>query len=81
MREKERLKNAKPNYYTVFFQLLSNYARMISGKQYISIDDIKKAYFHFSKIVHPDSNKNDPEAMKKFITLKEVYDYALDKIN
>jgi len=37
-------------------------------------DEIKVAYRRAAKTCHPDVNKNDPEANKKFINVKEAYE-------
>jgi len=43
-------------------------ARGASGK------DIKKAYYQLAKKYHPDTNKNDPNAAKKFQEVSEAYE-------
>ncbi len=67
-----------PDYYQIIFRLLDNYLKIKLRKKndmaaiYHS-KDLKQAYLHFSKILHPDLNKKDPEATEKFKALKEVY--------
>lgn len=42
--------------------------RNASGKE------IKKAYYQLAKKFHPDVNKNDPTAEKKFTEVSEAYE-------
>lgn len=39
-----------------------------------SAKDIKKSYYQLAKKFHPDTNKNDPEAPKKFQAVSEAYE-------
>jgi len=41
--------------------------------------DIKKAYYQLAKKYHPDSNKNDPNASKKFQEVSEAYEILGDE--
>jgi len=41
--------------------------------------EIKKAYRNLAKRNHPDINKKDPNANKKFIEIQEAYDELLKK--
>ncbi|XP_050298079.1 protein tumorous imaginal discs, mitochondrial-like isoform X2 [Anthonomus grandis grandis] len=43
-----------------------------------SSSDIKKAYYKLAKKYHPDVNKNDPEAQKKFQAASEAYEILGD---
>lgn len=36
--------------------------------------DVKKAYYQLAKKYHPDTNKNDPETVKKFQEVSEAYE-------
>ena len=39
-----------------------------------TIEEIKKAYLKMAKKYHPDLNKEDPEANRKFIEVKDAYE-------
>lgn len=39
-----------------------------------SAGDVKKAYYKLAKKYHPDVNKDDPEAQKKFQEASEAYE-------
>ncbi|MGQ4874672.1 MAG: DnaJ domain-containing protein [Promethearchaeia archaeon] len=39
-----------------------------------TIEEIKKAYLKMAKKYHPDLNKKDPEANRKFIEVKDAYE-------
>lgn len=38
--------------------------------------DIKKAYYELAKKFHPDTNKGDPSANKKFQEVSEAYEVS-----
>lgn len=40
--------------------------------------DVKKAYYQLAKKYHPDTNKNDPNASKKFQEVSEAYEVLSD---
>ncbi|MED6136077.1 hypothetical protein PIB30_052608 [Stylosanthes scabra] len=44
-----------------------------------SASDIKKAYYGLAKKLHPDTNKNDPEAEKKFQEVTIAYEVLRDE--
>lgn len=52
-----------------YYQLL-NVARNASPKE------IKKAYYQLAKKYHPDTNKNDPNAARKFQEVSEAYEVS-----
>lgn len=39
--------------------------------------DIKKAYYQLAKKFHPDTNKGDPSAKKKFQEVSEAYEVSV----
>ncbi|PSS26452.1 Chaperone protein like [Actinidia chinensis var. chinensis] len=41
--------------------------------------EIKKAYYGLAKQLHPDTNKNDPEAEKKFQEVQKAYEVLKDE--
>lgn len=43
-----------------------------------SAKDIKKSYYQLAKKYHPDTNKNDPNAQKKFQEVSEAYEVLSD---
>lgn len=54
---------AKKDYYDIL-----GVARNASSKE------IKKSYYQLAKKYHPDTNKNDPNAQKKFQEVSEAYE-------
>jgi curved DNA-binding protein CbpA len=42
---------------------------------------IKLSYFKLARLYHPDMNKNDERAQKKFLQVKEAYEYFERKYN
>uniref|UniRef100_A0A2P2L3G4 Uncharacterized protein n=1 Tax=Rhizophora mucronata TaxID=61149 RepID=A0A2P2L3G4_RHIMU len=68
-------------------------ARLIHGTAYMSRDyydvlgvsknasssEIKKAYYGLAKKLHPDTNKDDPEAERKFQEVSKAYEVLKDE--
>ena len=51
-----------------------DYYEILGVERNASADEIKKAYRRLARKYHPDFNKDDPEADKKFNEIKEAYD-------
>ncbi|KAK8947705.1 hypothetical protein KSP40_PGU015029 [Platanthera guangdongensis] len=61
--------------------------RVVSARDYYEIlgvskgataSDIKKAYYGLAKKLHPDTNKEDPDAEKKFQDVQKAYEVLKD---
>jgi len=59
-------------------QLLKDYYSILGVSKNANQKDIKKAYYQLAKKYHPDSNKDDPHAMKKFQEVSEAYEVLSD---
>jgi len=56
-----------------------DYYKTLGLDKNASQKDIKKAYFQLAKKYHPDVNKNDDNAAKKFSEAAEAYEYLGDE--
>jgi len=54
---------------------MSSYYAVLGLDSKCSEADIKKAYRKKARDSHPDKNPNDPNAAKKFMKIKEAYDF------
>lgn len=55
-----------------------DYYKVLEVDRSASSADIKKAYLRLAKQYHPDQNKSDPNAEKKFKEISEAYDVLKD---
>ncbi|GAB0086175.1 Protein tumorous imaginal discs, mitochondrial [Sergentomyia squamirostris] len=56
----------------------TNYYEVLGVAKGSSAKDIKKAYYELAKKYHPDTNKDDPNASKKFQEVSEAYEVLSD---
>ena len=59
-------------------QLLKDYYSILGVPKNSNQKDIKKAYYQLAKKYHPDTNKDDPHAAKKFQEVSEAYEVLSD---
>ncbi|XP_016839471.1 protein tumorous imaginal discs, mitochondrial isoform X2 [Nasonia vitripennis] len=56
-----------------------SYYEVLGISRNSSAKDIKKAYYQLAKKYHPDTNKDDPNASKKFQEVSEAYEVLSDE--
>lgn len=56
-----------------------DYYKILGVSKNSSAKDIKKSYYELAKQYHPDTNKNDPNASKKFQEVSEAYEILSDE--
>lgn len=56
-----------------------DYYKILGVDKSSSAKDIKKAYYELAKKYHPDTNKGDPSAQKKFQEVSEAYEVLSDE--
>ncbi|KAK3922939.1 Protein tumorous imaginal discs, mitochondrial [Frankliniella fusca] len=59
--------------------LKQDYYQVLGVARNSSAKEIKKAYYHLAKKYHPDTNKNDPNAPRKFQQVSEAYEVLSDE--
>ena len=55
-------------------QVKKDYYEVLGVPRNSTTKDIKKAYYQLAKKFHPDTNKNDPQTIKKFQEVSEAYE-------
>ncbi|XP_031398108.1 chaperone protein dnaJ GFA2, mitochondrial isoform X2 [Punica granatum] len=60
------------------FMSARDYYDILGVSKNASSSEIKKAYYGLAKKLHPDTNKNDPEAEKKFQEVSKAYEVLKD---
>lgn len=55
-----------------------DYYKILGVSKNGSAKEIKKAYYQLAKKYHPDTNKDDPNASKKFQEVSEAYEILSD---
>uniref|UniRef100_A0A7N0V4X2 Uncharacterized protein n=1 Tax=Kalanchoe fedtschenkoi TaxID=63787 RepID=A0A7N0V4X2_KALFE len=58
---------------------MADYYDVLGVRRNATASDIKKAYYGLAKKLHPDQNKDDPEAEKKFQEVSKAYEILKDE--
>ena len=66
------------SFHTTRWNLVKDYYGVLGVAKNSNQKDIKKAYYQLAKKYHPDTNKDDPTAMKKFQEVSEAYEVLSD---
>lgn len=60
-----------------YLQNKKDFYKTLDVPKNASQKDIKKAYYQLAKKYHPDTNKGDPNANKRFQEVSEAYEVSL----
>lgn len=71
------LNNNKSIHTTTYLQNKKDFYNILGVPKNASQKEIKKAYYQLAKKFHPDTNKGDPSANKKFQEVSEAYEVSL----
>ncbi|GFT51816.1 protein tumorous imaginal discs, mitochondrial, partial [Nephila pilipes] len=71
--------NVKLFHTSINCHLKSDLYKVLEVSRNASQNDIKKAYYQLAKKYHPDTNKNDPAAAKKFQEVSAAYEVLGDE--
>jgi DnaJ homolog subfamily B member 11 len=58
-----------------------DFYKILNVKKSANLNEIKKAYRKLAKELHPDKNKDDPNASEKFSDLSSAYEVKLRRVS
>ena len=73
------LKTQSRRHFNTTNSLSKDYYQTLGVDKNANPKDIKKAYYQLAKKYHPDTNKADPTAAKKFQEVSEAYEVLSDE--
>lgn len=76
----QQQKNNKPNNFnnTHIPTTKKDFYKILGVDRNVSRKDIRKAYYNKAKLMHPDINKDDPNATENFAELQSAYECLYD---